>query len=86
MNRCRSCGLAIGDHDTARYREWCGSMRRLLILRMVQPEDYHRDCFVNCMVAEEARETRTDRRVVAASAFLAVSAPVELLVRAVARQ
>lgn len=65
MKMCRSCGLVIGDHDTSRRRAWCGSMRRLLVLQTVQPEDYHRDCFVNRIVARDAVEARADKRVVA---------------------
>ena len=64
MNRCRSCGLVIADHDTAQRRKWCGSMRRL-ILTTVQPEDYHRECFVNCILAGNTGKRRADRSVVA---------------------
>lgn len=72
MKMCRSCGLVIGDHGTARRRAWCGSMRRLLLLQTAQPEDYHPDCFVNRIVAKDAVEARADKRVVvrdAADAF-----------------
>lgn len=73
MTMCRSCGLVIGDQDTARRRAWCGSMRRLLVLGAVQPEDYHADCFVNRIVAKDAVEARADRRVVARHASDAFS-------------
>jgi hypothetical protein len=58
MNKCRSCGLVIEDQGTAEHRQWCGSMRRILIIKTVQPENYHRHCFVNSAVVEDTSVAR----------------------------
>ena len=52
--KCRSCGSPIRDCDTSIFVAWCDSMRRLLVLKTVQPEQCHRSCFVAAVTAETA--------------------------------
>ena len=54
VRRCRSCGWPILDCGTPAYLEWCDSMRRLLVLKTVQPEHCHRSCFIAAVTAETA--------------------------------
>jgi hypothetical protein len=36
--------------------KWCESMRRLFILKGVEPEECHRDCFITALTLEPAPE------------------------------
>jgi hypothetical protein len=54
MKMCRTCGLPIQEFGKTDYRKWCDSMHRLLILKTVQPEQCHRNCFMTAITTESA--------------------------------
>jgi len=51
---CRRCGEPIQDCDGPAFREWCDSMRRLLVMKTLQPEQCHQQCFVAALTADTA--------------------------------
>lgn len=58
---CKRCGQPIEDEIVSSRVEWCSSMRRLLILHDVQPEEYHRKCFIGAMMGARHRARPTQR-------------------------
>ena len=62
MPICKRCGRPIEDASTESRSEWCLSMRRLLLLNGIQPEDYHPKCFIDALTRKPPRtgERRND--------------------------
>lgn len=56
MPTCKRCGQAIEEDDSTLSRnEWCLSMRRLLVLHDILPDDYHRKCFIDVLMGKRRR-------------------------------
>jgi carbon storage regulator CsrA len=56
LRKCRSCGKPIRDGDPSSCGARYDSMRRLLVLKAIRPEDYHRSCSV--LAGEPAGHTK----------------------------
>lgn len=52
MRCCRQCRRLILDDGSEQRKQWCRSIRRLLKIGAVQPENYHRDCFMDALLAD----------------------------------
>ena len=53
MGYCPGCHFPITDLESTKRRQWCQSIRRLLILKAIQPEDYHEDCFMDVLLRKK---------------------------------
>lgn len=49
MALCKLCQTEILEPDGGRHRDWCDSVRRLLQLGTVRPEEYHETCFIEAL-------------------------------------
>jgi len=52
MKKCKLCGAPISNPDSPGRAQWCEAINRLLVLKVVHPEDYHEACFLDAIVSE----------------------------------
>jgi hypothetical protein len=83
MHYCKRCNFPIADAESEKRKRWCQSIRRLLILGAVRPEDYHEECFMDGLMQQSAPTSRGHKsQRHAAVADVATTPPPSLVVPA----